>query len=126
MNPHKGEVELKVGDKIYTLRYSVDALCRLEAATGKGFPVLAGEMGDPERMTITLVRQVLWAGISCDGRSLMLEEAGELIPLAGGLVPVMTKVSEALSLAFPEARGTAGPTKGARVRAGSGGTGRFS
>ena len=125
-NPHRGEVELKAGEKTYILRYSVDALCRLEAATGRAFPSLAEELGDPKRMTITLVRQVLWAGISCEGKSLMLDEAGELIPLAGGLVPVMTKVSEALALAFPEVGGAARPTRGARVLPGSGGTGRAS
>ncbi len=121
-NPHRGEVEIEAGDKTYVLRYSVDALCRLEAATGRGIPSLAGELGDPERVTVTLLRQVLWAGISCDGKSLMLDEAGELIPLAGGLGPVMAKVSEALSLAFPEASGTARPTKRGR----SAGTGRTS
>ena len=117
-NPHKGEVELKAGDKRYILRFSIDAICALEEATGKSFPVLAVEMSDPAKFTVSLVRQILFAGLTTEHPDITLREAGEIILEAGGLIEVMGKVGEAFELAFPakEARGTPRPPNRAPSR----------
>ncbi len=119
MNPHKGEVELKAGDRVYVLRFSIDAICQLEATTGKPFAVTALEMTDPTKASMTLVRTLLHAGLQERHPDLGLKEAGEVIIAAGGMTVVTTKVFEAFALAFPqpEASGTPRPTKG---RAGTG------
>ena len=109
MNPNKGEIELKAGDKIYVLRYSIDAICSLEEKTGKSFPTLAAEMGDPNKFTVTLVRSMLHAGLADAQPDITLKEAGEIIIAAGGMVDVMNKVGEALQAAFPDAEASGTP-----------------
>lgn len=123
MNPHKGEVELKAGDKVYVLRYSIDAICELEERTGKGFPVLAMEMMDPNRLRIGLVRDILHAGLLEKHPDITLKEAGELMLAAGGVDVVMKSANKAFAVAFPktEARGAPRPTNQAeRRKAGTG------
>jgi hypothetical protein len=122
MNPHKGEVELKAGEQTYTLRFSIDAICSLEAMSGKPFAVAAAEMADPAKASMTLVRMLLCAGLQERHPELSLKDAGELIIPAGGMGKVTEKVFEAFALAFPEASGTTRPPKGSRPA----GTGRGS
>ena len=121
-NPHKGEVELKAGDQVYTLRYSIDAICSLEGTVGKGFAVIATEMSDVSKMTLTMVRQVLHAGLQERHPDVSLKQAGELIIGAGGAAVVTLKISEAFGRAFPdpEASGTPRPPNRAARRAGTG------
>lgn len=118
-NPHKGEVELKAGDRAYVLRFSIDAICHLEAATGKPFAVTASEMSNPDKASMTLVRMLLHAGLQEHHPELSLKEAGEIIIDAGGMAVVTVKVFEAFAAAFPtpEASGTPRPPRG---RAGTG------
>lgn len=119
-NPHKGEVELQAGEKTFTLRYSIDAICSMEAALGKGFPAIAAEMSDINKMSVSVVRQVLHSGLQECHPELTLKEAGELILSAGGALKVMAKVTEALGAAFPDAKeAKPGPQPGPR-RAGTG------
>lgn len=122
MNPHKGNVELKAGDKTYVLRYSVDALCSLEARVGKNFVVIFAEMINPAKISITLMREVLFAGLSETHPDMTLKEAGDLIVPAGGIMPVMKIVNTAFGTAFPqEASGTPRPpNRAARRRTGTG------
>lgn len=112
-NPHKGEVELKAGDSTYTLRYSIDAICRLEAQIGKPFGKIAMDMTDDNTASVTLARALLHAALFDRHPEITVEKAGELISECGGVVAVMNKVSEAIVLAFPpqEASGTARPLK---------------
>lgn len=120
-NPLKGEVELLVGDKSLILRFSVDAICSLEERLGKGFPAIAGDLQDPAKVTITLVRHLLHAGLSEFQPDITLKEAGELIVPAGGMVKVLEQVSKAITAAFPqqaEASGTRRPPKRLNGRTG--------
>lgn len=115
-NPHKGETELKSGDKTYILRYSIDAICSLEETMDKGFPTIAAEMGDPEKMRLSVIRQVLLAGLKEHHPDMTLKFAGELIVSAGGATVVLGKIGEAFQAAFPEASGTKSPRKRANGR----------
>lgn len=116
-NPHKGDVELKAGDATYVLRYSIDAICSLESELDKGFPAIAAEMGDPGKMRLSVVRQVLFAGLRENHPDITLKQAGELIVTAGGAIVVLGKIAEAFGAAFPEAE--ASGTKSPRQRANS-------
>lgn len=123
MNPHKGEVELKAGDKAYVLRYSIDAICAIEEKLGKNFLRIVAEMQNPATMTVTMMREVLHAGLAERHPELTLKEAGELLVAAGGVVGAMQKVNEAFGAAFPqaEASGTPRPQNRAdRRKAGTG------
>lgn len=114
-NPHKGDVELKAGDETYILRYSIDAICSLESRLDKGFPQIAAEMSRADTMRLSVVREVLWAGMLEHQPEITIKQAGELIVSAGGAVVVLGKVNEAFAAAFPEAE--AGSTKSPRQRA---------
>ena len=100
-NPHKGEIELQAGDAVYTLRFSIDAICSLEAATGKPFTASAVEMTDPKTASMTLVRLLFHASLMESHPDVSLKQAGEIIPAAGGMSVVTEKVFEAFALAFP-------------------------
>src|SRR5574341_949045 len=108
-NPHKGDVELEVGDARYRLRFSIDAICRLEEATGMSFALLAVKLSNPATQSVSLVRQVLHAGLSEAHPEIDLKPAGELIVPAGGVGAVMEKFNRAVELAFPEVKAAAAP-----------------
>jgi hypothetical protein len=102
MSNTKGEVIIEADGKNYTLKFSVNALCLLEAETGKGFPKLAGELSDPDKVTLTLMRQLVWAGLQEHHRDVTIQLAGDLIVGAGGMTVIMQKISQAIAAAFPE------------------------
>jgi hypothetical protein len=101
MNPVKGEVGFEAGGESYTLRYSIDALCELEAAAGMGTPAIARVLADEDKLSLTLLRQIMWAGLRDHHPDVDLKAAGELIVLAGGASVVMGFVERAFELAFP-------------------------
>lgn len=103
-NPHKGEVGFDVNGERYLLRFSIDAICALEEETKRGIVALVSDLQNPEKMSITLARQVLWAGLQENHPGLTVKEAGELIPAAGGLAAVVGMFGEAFSAAFPQAK----------------------
>lgn len=113
VNSLKGEIALPVGESTYIIRYSVDAICSLEDRIGKGFPAIAADLQNPDKVTISLVRQLLHAGLAEAHPELSLKDAGNLIVPAGGLVNVLEKVSQAILVAFPqaEASGTRRPRR---------------
>ena len=118
-NPIKGEVEFEADGVTYTLRFTVDAMCRLEEETGKLFQELAADLADPKRIGISRVRQVFWACLQDRHEGVTLKEAGELIAKAGGMAGAVDLISLAMVRAFPqEAKGTARPPKPGRVRTG--------
>lgn len=112
-NPHKGEATLKAKDVEYVLRYSSNAIVELENALDRGFTDIALEMTtwakNPKAMRVGTMRAVLWAGLRERHPDITLEQAGDLLLDGGGMFVIAQKVSEALTLAFPQAE-----TKGAR------------
>lgn len=101
-NPHKGEVEFKVGEKSYTLRLSADAICNVEEATGKGVLVLLEQLNKKETVTMGLVRLFLWAGLKEHHPEIDIKTAGELIVDAGGIFAVLEIFMLAFARAFPD------------------------
>lgn len=108
-NPHKGDVTFEAGGRSYTLRFSVDALCALEEVSGRGIVALSTELSDMDRVSLTLLRKVVWAGLREHHPDIDMKSAGELIVEAGGLAAMMGVVGTALSRAFPQ-----GPEDGER------------
>jgi hypothetical protein len=113
-NINRGDVSFEAEGKSYTLRFSIDALCNLEEAAGKGFAAIAIELTDPERMSVTLLRKVLWAGLLDHHPDIDLKAAGELIVAAGGAVAVLEQIEKAFAAAFPEKEEGARPPKPGR------------
>lgn len=101
-NKHRGEVELKAGDKTYVLRYTTNALVRLEDELGKPATVL----GDSFREA----RALFWAGLLHAHPEITVEQAGEIMDEVG-LTEAVQKAGEALRLAFPNAVKQVNPGK---------------
>ena len=100
-NAHKGEVAFEAEGQRYVLRFSIDAICQLEAETSKGIVALISELQDRDKMSITLARQMLWAGLREHHPDITVKDAGELIPAAGGMSALLTLFSKAFASSFP-------------------------
>lgn len=121
MNPHKGEVAFDAGGKQYVLRFSIDAICALEAEAGKGILAIVNELQNTEKMSLSLARQILWAGLQENHPELTPKEAGELIPEAGGMSKVYELFGEAFQSSFPQLKGgSAHPRKAGSLKNGIG------
>lgn len=105
-NRERGEVELAPG---YVLRYTTNALVKLEDALGRSIT----QMGDGMREA----RALVWAGLLHAHPDLTLEQAGEIMDQVG-VVEAVAKAGQALRLAFPHITGGLG--KGAAESASTG------
>lgn len=110
-NPHRGSVAIQVGDRAYTLAFTVNALCELEDVLGKPVAKIADGLSDPNNVRMSTVRALLWAGLQDHHPGTDLKAAG-LIASEAGIPVVMEAIGKAFSLAFPEAEtATANPKK---------------
>lgn len=99
-NSLKGEVTLSVSEKVYTLAFSVNALCELEDHLGKPIARIADGLNDAANVRLADVRAVLWAAL-IDHHEVDIKTAG-LIATEAGLPLCMEKIGEAFRLAFPD------------------------
>lgn len=95
----RGGVTFEAGGKAYSLRYTTNALCRLEEASGKPIGSLLSGMQDGG-MSIATVRLVLWAGVS---PAVTVDHAGDMIDELG-IDAVSDLITKAMEAAFPEAK----------------------
>jgi tail tube GTA-gp10-like protein len=102
-NPHKGEVEFTVGKKVYTLKFSINAMCELENALGGSVVDIANTLSDPSKMGVKTMRTVFWAGLRDHHEALDEIEAGRVMDELG-LVEASQLVATAFAKAFPEAQ----------------------
>jgi len=103
-NPHRGSVALQVGDRAYTLSFSVNALCELEDLLGQPVAQIALSLNDPGNVRMSTVRALVWAALRDHHDETALKEAGQIATEAG--VPAcMEAIGKAFKLAFPEAEG---------------------
>lgn len=106
-NKAKGEVALKTKDQVYTLRYTVNALCDLEDQLGAGINDILKEFQTEDTLRIRTIRTVLWAGLKDKHPDITIAQAGDIITDAG-TVAAVSALAEALISAFPDAK----PVKG--------------
>lgn len=130
-NPLKGEVVFEAAGAVYTLRWSTNAMCELEEASGRGLNSIVRELASwgpalgpdgrtplPEtdaqqqartdRIKVSTVRLVFWAMLRDHHPGIDLRQAGDLMQHAGGLLGAMALVNDAFE------RGAAPETKDAR------------
>lgn len=106
-NPHKGEVEFTIDKKVYTLDYSINAMCELEDKLGGSIIQIADLMSDPAKLSIKNARTLFWAGLRDHHETITETEAGRLMTDIG-IAQAMEMVGKAFTLAFPAVEG-AGP-----------------
>jgi hypothetical protein len=100
-NINRGEVDLKAGDKIWTLVFSVNALCELEELAGKSALAFANELSDEENVSIKKLRLLFWIGLR-DRHPDVDEKAAGSIMSGAGLNEAMQAATKALRAAFPQ------------------------
>jgi hypothetical protein len=96
----KGEVSFQAEGKMWTLIYSVNALCAMEAELKTGALAVAESLGDTKTMRIDTMRTMFWAGLRDHHPETTLEDAGRIMTAIGFHVAI-GKASEAFSAAFP-------------------------
>ena len=109
-NPHRGSVALQVGDRAYTLSFSVNAICELEDALGQPVAKIAAGLNDPENVRMSTVRAIIWAALRDHHSEVDFKGAGEIATEAG-IPACMEAIGKAFNLAFPEAKEDARPRK---------------
>ena len=92
--PVKGEVSLSYGDETYTMRLDFNALAEFEGEVGGRALDLLQE---PDKLTITQVRALFWAGLRQCHPEITLPEAGRI------LTANQSSLGEALAATFPDA-----------------------
>ena len=110
----RGAVTLAHGDETYTMRFSINALCAFEEHVGKSLMQVFSE-GEKAELSVTMIRSLVWAGLTEDKPDLTLKEAGEIIQNVG-LEPMTEAMMEAVQASFPDAGGDrAGNPQGAKA-----------
>jgi hypothetical protein len=99
-NPNRGSVALQVGDRAYTLSYSINALCELEDLLDQPVAAIVKAIQKPDELRMHSVRALLWAGLQDHHEGLTVKEAGMIISEAG-VQAAVAKAGEAFRLAFP-------------------------
>jgi hypothetical protein len=99
-NPHKGETELVIGDDTFIIRFTANAICEAEEALGKTIIQITDDLAGG-KISMILVRGLLWAGLRDKHPKIDLRQAGDMIVAAGGMMPVFLVISDAFAKAFP-------------------------
>jgi tail tube GTA-gp10-like protein len=100
-NPHKGEIAFTLDKTVYTLRYSINAMCELEDRMGTTVVEIGALMSDPTKLSIGMVRSIFWAGLRDHHEVVTEQDAGRLMD-ALGLVNAAQMIGKAFTAAFPE------------------------
>ena len=118
-NRHKGQADLTVGDKTYTLVFDINSLCEVEYILDKPTDaILRSLVRSPP---VHVVRALMWGGLRTHHPEIDLLGAGQIIEKIGGAGPALDALGEAMKASFPEpevADGKASPRK--RAAAGTG------
>lgn len=105
-NPLRGETPLPGTERV--LRYSINAMCEVEAAAGENMLELLSRIDRGETPTFHQTRLLLWGGLRGEGVS--LADAGDILQEVG-IAPAMRAMAEALRLAFGDAQGDPDPKR---------------
>lgn len=113
-NQHRGQVDLKAGDKIYTLSFSINAMCELEDLLGEPISQIAKSLGDPQSVRMSTVRALVWAALRDHHSDIDLKGAGDLVAEAT-VTSTMETIGRAFALAFPDTASKSVPKKAVKA-----------
>ena len=114
-NPLKGEVPFDLDGTSYTLLFSCNAICELEAELDKGIVEIGNLLADPTKLRMAHVRALIWAGLRERHSEISIKEAGDLV-IRLGLMQATELIARALTAAFPEAESDSRPPEASRER----------
>ncbi|MZR14224.1 hypothetical protein GQE99_14470 [Maritimibacter sp. DP07] len=101
----RGGIEFRALGELRTLRFSINAICRIEESTGKPIAELANIGANAKLQDI---RAMFWGALE---PQVTVEEAGEIMDELG-LNRSAELIGEAFEKAFPEEADEAGSGKG--------------
>lgn len=118
-NKLRGEVELQTPEKTYTMRMSINAIVGIEDHFDMGINQVAELLGDAKGMRVGNLRAIVMHSLREAEPNLTLEQAGNIVQ-AAGFAETAVAITEALKLAFPEAKaGATNPRKTRRAGTGN-------
>lgn len=120
-NPHRGEIDLKVGDRAYLLRLGANEVVEAESVLGMVVSEIFEALQKPETVSMGIVRGLLFAALHENQPDMTLRDAGDLIGEIG-MSEAVSKVGDAIQAGFPRADGKPRPRKASPPR----GTGKNS
>lgn len=100
----RGGIPFDALGKRHELRFTTNALCRIQDRTGKSMKDILGELADP-KMILPTYRLLI-----AEGAGVTLEDAGDIMDDIG-MAKVDDLVAAALKLAFPPAEDAEGNAK---------------
>ena len=110
-NPARGETQIRIGRRDYTLAYDLNVLCEIEAALGDPMADVAGRL-EAKRAGVRDLRALLWGGLQRH-HPMPIEQVGELLqealtdPATGRRIG--NQLTEAIAQSFPPAQPAATP-----------------
>ena len=98
INPKRGEIEIKLGDKSYAGRVTIDNLMRIENSLGKGVVKVAQSMSEGD-ITISELLAIIKPVIASGGSKIEDKELSQIVWNAG-LTEGIRVASEILATAL--------------------------
>ena len=100
-NTETGAIGFRALDRDWLLRFSTNALCEIEAASGQSAIALANSMADSQNIRISDIRLMFWAGLLYHHSIIDLPTAGGIIDDLG-IAAAGDLLGKALIAAFPD------------------------
>lgn len=94
-----GAVDFKAGDATYTMQFDFNALCRVEEESGVEIEVFFADF--EKRVSLRNLRLLVWASLA-KHHGVSLEEAGDIVQVAGGVGALIPVIEKATKAAFPQ------------------------
>lgn len=114
-NPHKGEVTLQAGGETYRLRFTTNAMCELEDATGKTISEIVADLSDEKTPPgLRTMRVLLWAALIEHQEGTTVKDAGKICDEVG-MASIGALIGKAIQQAFPDVDEDAGKTKASKA-----------
>lgn len=112
-NHERGEVSFEASGKLWTMKFGNNALCEIEALTGKSMGEVLQLLGNEKTASITMMRAMLWGALQEHHEGISPKECSTLIDEIGMNV-IGPKIGEAFAKAQPKAKeGASRPPKAA-------------
>lgn len=86
-NKHKGEIDIEVGDKTYTLALTLDAMCQLEDKfSTPDRPVTFQEVIElADGGSLRHLRALIWAALQLHHKDMSIQDISPMVHEAGGI-----------------------------------------
>lgn len=115
-NQARGEVAFGA----HTLRFTTNAMCEFEDASGRSFTGALAEIDalakSPQGVSLKLIRTLVWAGLRHANPTLTEAAAGAAIDAVGGVKAALDLTGQAIRAAFPEPEADGAAPSGNRSR----------